>query len=177
MDSDQQKDEEVESRWGNRCWVATATAWLEGINGFGGCLNARSQQAHKCFTVGTVGLSLTLSLSQRRRRQPAPQSILLLACRGNSRTEAGRQVTHDCAGPPPCPLPIGNIGWLVSLFIISQYVIHRLLLSEQYWCQHRRGVNTPFSPLMSRQWVLDFHPDISIIGFIDLGWGPALLGR
>lgn len=103
MDSDRQKDEEVEGRAGNRCWVATATAWFEGINGFGGCLNARSQQERKCFIVGAVGLSLTLSLSQRRRRQLALQSILLLACGGNSRTEAGRQVTHDCSGPAPSP--------------------------------------------------------------------------
>lgn len=95
MDRDQLKDEEVEGAAGNRCRVATATAWLEGVSGFGGCLNARSQQEHKCFTVGTVGPGLALSLSQRRKCQPALQSILLLTCGGKGGQEAARQASHS----------------------------------------------------------------------------------
>ncbi len=145
MDRDWQKDEEVKGRVGNRCWVATATAWLKGANGLGGCLNTRSQQEHKCFTGGTVGLGLTLSLSQRGRLQPALQSILLLTCRGNSRTEAGRLASHSWL-LGSCPQPIGDIGCLVFVFNISPYAFRRHLLSEQYWCQLCRGVDTSFSP-------------------------------
>lgn len=175
MDSDQQKDEEVESRWGNRCWVATATAWLEGINGFGGCLNARSQQAHQVFYSWHSWAQFNI-IPISKEKTPASTAVSPAACLQREQQDGGWQASHSWLRGS-CSLPIGNIGWPVSLFIISQYVIHRLLLSEQYWCQHRRGVDTPFSPLMSRQWVLDFHPDISIIGSIDLGWGPALLGR
>ncbi len=65
----------------------------------------------------------------------------------------------------------------MSVFIISPYTFHRHLLSEQYWCQLCRGADTTFLPLLAGQWVLDLHPDISIIGSIDPGWGPALLDR
>lgn len=93
-----QKDEEVEGRAGNRCWVATATAWLEGANVW---MLSRVTAGTQVFYSWHSRARLNI-IPISKKKTPASTAVNPADRLQREQQDRGwladRQVTYDCLG-------------------------------------------------------------------------------